>query len=52
MIKGMLVPANTSIEIIDGEYPLYWQAGAAYYDHLMAYASATGVDLIIGVYEE
>ena len=52
MIKGMLVPANTSIEIIDGEYPLYWQAGTPYYDHLMAYASASGVDLIIGVYEE
>lgn len=52
MIKGMLVPANTSIEIIDGEYPIYWQAGAAYYDHLMAYASSAGVDLIIGLYQE
>ena len=52
MIKGMLVPANTSIEIIDGEYPLYWQSGTPYYDHLMGYASASGVDLIIGVYEE
>ena len=52
MIKDMLVPANTSIEIIDGQYPLYWVSGTPYYDHLMAYASTTGVDLIIGFYEE
>lgn len=53
LVKDMFIPANTSVEIIDGNYPIYWEnVGTAYYDHLMAYAGSAGMDIIIGMNEE
>ena len=53
LVKDMFIPANTSVEIIDGNYPIYWEnVGTPYYDHLMAYAGSAGMDIIIGMNEE
>lgn len=52
IVKNVLVPANTSIELIDGQYPMYWEQGEPYYDHLMGYASTSGVDIVLGYYKE
>ena len=48
IVKNVLVPGNTSIEIIDGSYPIYYRKGEPYYDHVMAFGSATGIDIIMG----
>tara|TARA_Y100000816_G_scaffold182687_1_gene132276 strand:- start:193 stop:558 length:366 start_codon:yes stop_codon:yes gene_type:complete len=48
IVKNVLVPGNTSIEIIDGSYPIYYRKGEPYYDHVMAFASTTGIDIIMG----
>jgi hypothetical protein len=52
IVKDVAVPANTSIELIDGQYPLYWTIAEPYYDHLMCYGSASGIDIILGYYKE
>tara|TARA_B100002019_G_C21123100_1_gene524421 strand:- start:106 stop:486 length:381 start_codon:yes stop_codon:yes gene_type:complete len=53
LVKDMFIPANTSVEIIDGNYPIYWEnIGSSYFDHLMAYAGSAGMDIIIGMNEE
>ena len=48
IVKNVLVPGNTSIEIIDGGYPIYYRKGEPYYDHVMAFGSTTGIDIIMG----
>lgn len=52
IIKDMLVPANTSIEILEGEYPISRNYRATYYDYLQGYASASGLDVIIVYYKQ
>ena len=48
IVKNVLVPGNTSIAILDGGYPSYYRKGEPYYDHVMAFGSTTGIDIIMG----
>ncbi len=48
IVKDVLVPANTSIEIVDGQLPILNIKGLSFFDRLKGYASAAGVDVILG----
>ena len=48
IVKDVLVPANTSIEIIDGQLPITNIKGKSSFDKIKGYASAAGVDVILG----
>ena len=48
VVKDVLVPANTSIEIIDGQLPITNIKGKSSFDKIKGYASAAGVDVILG----
>ena len=48
IVKDVLVPANTSIEIIDGQLPIKNIKGNFSFDKVKGYASAAGVDVILG----
>jgi capsule polysaccharide export protein KpsE/RkpR len=52
IIKDMLVPSNTSIEILEGEYPISRYYRPTYFDYLQGYASTSGIDVIIVYYKQ
>lgn len=48
--KETSIPAKTTVEMIDGEYPVVHSLGAKYYDYLKAYASAAdSVDIMVSL---
>ena len=48
LAKDVKIPANTTIELIQGSYPVYRKKGASHYYQLMGYASAAdSIDIII-----
>tara|TARA_Y100000310_G_C20324943_1_gene642500 strand:+ start:209 stop:574 length:366 start_codon:yes stop_codon:yes gene_type:complete len=48
LAKDVAIPANTTVEMIEGEYPLIRQRKAHYHDKLVGYASAaSAIDIII-----
>lgn len=48
--KDVTVPANTTVELLQGEYPIGYLSGVKYYDTILGYCSVeNGVDLILSM---